>query len=182
MCRNLIYLLSFLIVLCVLVTSTAKADSDIVAYWKLDDASGTTAFDSSGNSHDGTLEGDPQWVDGQFLGALEFDGSGDYVNCGTEVSFTTVGDGGAANGYTISVWINPSDPGGDGKICGDIDDSGWGAAGFYAGVQGISSGEWLWPRTNAGDRWVPGHQSDQNPNLSIVARDGRGQILTHLDV
>jgi len=131
MYRKSIFLISFVLVLGLFITSTVNANADIAAYWKFDDGSGTTAFDSSGNGHDGTLEGDPQWVDGQFLGALEFNGSSDYVNCGTGVSFTTVGDGGTADGYTISVWINPYDPGGDGKICGDIDDSGWAAGGGF---------------------------------------------------
>jgi hypothetical protein len=131
MYRKSIFIISFVFVLSLFLTSAAYPDADLVAYWKFDDGSGTTAIDSGGNGHDGTIEGDPQWVDGQFLGALEFDGSSNYVNCGTGVSFSTVGDGGAASGYTISVWINPSDPGGDGKICGDLDDPGWDAAGGF---------------------------------------------------
>jgi hypothetical protein len=43
-------------------------------YWKFDEGSGTTAYDSSGNGLDGTLNGDPQWVEGQLGGALDFDG------------------------------------------------------------------------------------------------------------
>lgn len=52
----------------------------LVGYWKLDETSGTTARDSSGNGHDGTFVGDPQWVDGKINGALELDGTDDYVN------------------------------------------------------------------------------------------------------
>ena len=52
----------------------------LVAYWAFDDEAGDTASDSSGNGHDGTLMGDPQWVDGRFGGALEFDQVGDEVN------------------------------------------------------------------------------------------------------
>ncbi len=47
----------------------------LVAHWKLDDGSGTTAADSSGNGHDGTLLLDPQWVAGKYGGALEFSGT-----------------------------------------------------------------------------------------------------------
>ena len=129
MSKKLIYLISFVLVLVMTLTSTASAE--LVAWWKLDETSGTIAFDSSGNGYDGTLNGNPTWAAGKLGGALQFDGSDDYVNCGTGVSFTTVGDGGTAEGYTISVWINPSNPGGDGKIFGDIDDSGWGAAGGF---------------------------------------------------
>jgi len=65
-----------------LLTSAAgAADPDLAAYWKFDEGSGTTAYDSSGNGNDGTFVGDPQWVAGKFGGALEFNGD-DYVNCG----------------------------------------------------------------------------------------------------
>lgn len=49
----------------------------LAGYWKFDE----NANDSSGNGNDGTIEGDPEWVDGKINGALEFDGD-DYVNCG----------------------------------------------------------------------------------------------------
>ena len=64
-----------------LASSAKAADPDLAAYWKFDDGSGTTAFDSSGNGNNGIFNGDPQWVAGKFGGALEFNGN-DYVNCG----------------------------------------------------------------------------------------------------
>jgi hypothetical protein len=51
----------------------------LVAYWTFDEGQGQTAFDSSGNGLDGTLNGNPKWVDGQLGGALDFDGSDDFV-------------------------------------------------------------------------------------------------------
>ncbi len=54
-------------------------DPNLVGWWTLDEGSGTTAVDWSGHGNHGTLEGDPQWVDGYDGGALEFDGSGDIV-------------------------------------------------------------------------------------------------------
>jgi len=82
MCRQLIYMASFALVLGLILTSPAEAaDPDLAAYWKFDDGSGTTAFDSSGNGNDGVFVGNPQWVAGKFGGALEFDGD-DYLNCG----------------------------------------------------------------------------------------------------
>jgi hypothetical protein len=55
-----------------------------LAHWKLDESSGTTAADSSGNNLNGTLSGDPLWqpTGGQIAGALKFDGVNDYVDCG----------------------------------------------------------------------------------------------------
>jgi hypothetical protein len=63
-------LASFILVLSLAVSTQA----DLVAYWSFDEGSGTTAYDSSGNGLDGTLNGDPQWVIGKVGGALEFDG------------------------------------------------------------------------------------------------------------
>ncbi len=70
MSRKLIYLFSFVLVLSI----AGNVSAELVGYWKFDEGSGTTAYDSSGNGLDGTLNGDPQWVEGQLGGALDFDG------------------------------------------------------------------------------------------------------------
>jgi len=61
----------------------------VVGAWHFDEGNGTIAHDTSGEGNDGTLYDDnttnddgntpPQWVDGKFGKALEFDGSDDYV-------------------------------------------------------------------------------------------------------
>ncbi|MCP4262265.1 MAG: LamG domain-containing protein [Planctomycetes bacterium] len=85
MCKRLI---PFVLVLGLILTNMANAaDPDLVAHWRFDDGSGTTLADASGNGHDGTLMGDPKWVPGKFGGALEFDGDGDYVDCGSSPDF-----------------------------------------------------------------------------------------------
>ena len=70
MCKNLIYLIPIVLVL----SMTSTASAELVAHWQFDDGSGTTAVDSSGNGHDGTLLLDPLWVAGKYGGALEFAG------------------------------------------------------------------------------------------------------------
>jgi len=55
-------------------------DPDLVAWWKLDEGGGTTVVDWSGHGNHGTLNGDPEWTDGIDAGALDLDGTGDYVN------------------------------------------------------------------------------------------------------
>ena len=56
MSKKLIYLVSFILVLGLVLTSAAKAaDPDLVGHWMFDEGSGTTAYDSSGNGNDGTL-------------------------------------------------------------------------------------------------------------------------------
>ena len=74
MCKTLILPV---VVALALVAGSARAD--LVGHWTFDEGQGTTAYDSSGNDHHGTLQGDPQWVTGYIGGALELDGTGDYV-------------------------------------------------------------------------------------------------------
>jgi len=58
---------------------SASAEETLLAYWKFDEGSGTTAGDSSGNGNDGTLVNGPTWVSGRHGMALSFDGVDDYV-------------------------------------------------------------------------------------------------------
>jgi len=78
---------------------TKAADPNLVGRWKFDETSGTIAADSSGNGIDGELVGDPQWVPGKINGALEFDGNGDYVNCGNVPELQI------QNQITMACWI-----------------------------------------------------------------------------
>ena len=93
MCKKLICLISFIFVL------TSAAEADLVGLWRLDETSGTIAHDASGNGHNGTLIGDPQWAPGKIGGALDFDGEDDVVELG---AFDVV-----APGITLAGWIRP---------------------------------------------------------------------------
>jgi hypothetical protein len=42
--------------------SLAGPQANLVAYWKFDEGSGTTAYDSSGQANNGTLQNGPAWV------------------------------------------------------------------------------------------------------------------------
>ena len=100
MCRKLTYLVSFVLVL--LLVSNVSAG--LVAHWAFDEGSGTTATDSSGNGHDGTLLGDPTWVAGMIgSGALSFDGSDGLVDVGHDESLSITDE------LTITVWVKVSD-------------------------------------------------------------------------
>jgi hypothetical protein len=96
MCKRLIYLLSLVLVLSMALTGTTKAE--LVGWWRFDEGSGTIANDSSGNGNDGTFNGDPQWVVGYFGGALEFDGSDDWLDCGNDPSLDLTR-------WTITFWL-----------------------------------------------------------------------------
>ena len=56
------------------------SDPNLVCWWKLDEGQGTTVVDWSGHKNDGTLINGPKWVTGYDEGALELDGSDDYIN------------------------------------------------------------------------------------------------------
>ena len=75
----------------------------LIAHWKLDETSGTTAVDSEGG-HDGTLVNGPVWTAGQDNGALSIDGSNDYVDLTSDAEIDDVFDGGA----TVMAWIFPT--------------------------------------------------------------------------
>ncbi|HUU20108.1 MAG TPA: LamG-like jellyroll fold domain-containing protein [Sedimentisphaerales bacterium] len=56
-------------------------DYRLIAHWELDEIEGGIAYDSVGDN-DGTLNGEPVWqpTSGKVGGALEFDGTDDYVS------------------------------------------------------------------------------------------------------
>ncbi len=69
-------------------------DDYISAYWKLDEGSGDTIYDSSGHDYDGDIYG-ASWVTGQSGYALDFDGLNDYVsldNYASELGFNKTDD------------------------------------------------------------------------------------------
>jgi hypothetical protein len=72
MCKKLTYLLSFVLLLGLVLTSAA--DAELVGWWKLDDGSGTVAVDSSGYGRDGTIT-NATWDTGKYGAALAFDGT-----------------------------------------------------------------------------------------------------------
>ena len=72
--------MGMVLILLFTVSSHAAIDSGaIVGAWLFDDGSGGVAADSSGNGIDGELVGGAKWVDGQFGGALEFNGTDAWV-------------------------------------------------------------------------------------------------------
>jgi hypothetical protein len=73
-----------------------------VGHWTLDERSGTTANDITGNANTGTLTSGPQWTAGKLGQGLQFDGVNDNVNVGT-------GTGLSPSNWTISTWVKLRD-------------------------------------------------------------------------
>ena len=72
-------------------------EQDLELYLKLDELSGQTAYDSSGNANTGTVTG-TTIVDGVFGKARDFDGATDKVDAGTITIATPL---------SIEFWSNP---------------------------------------------------------------------------
>lgn len=71
----------------------------LVAHWKLDDGSGSTAANSISSAYHGRLVGNPTWTQGIIDGALQFDGIGDYVEIVDSNDFAVT------NQITVCAWI-----------------------------------------------------------------------------
>uniref|UniRef100_UPI000B3606BC LamG domain-containing protein n=1 Tax=Crenothrix polyspora TaxID=360316 RepID=UPI000B3606BC len=98
--RFIVGLLALLIACTVSNTANADLTTGLVAHWSFDDC---TAKDNSGNGHDGTINGNPECVDGINGKAFSFNGTNSYINIPDEQSVFT------PENMTISVFIKPSD-------------------------------------------------------------------------
>jgi len=79
-------------------------DPSLVAWWTLDEGVGVTAVDWSGYGHHGTLKGSTFWAEGYDLGALEFTGSGDFVEMTGYTGVT------GTNPRTMTAWVRTTTP------------------------------------------------------------------------
>jgi hypothetical protein len=76
--------------------------SDLVAYWKFDEGTGTTVADYSGNRNTGTLINGPQWTAGVSGKGLYFDGTDDNITVLNSNSLNP------SNAFTVTAWVNPA--------------------------------------------------------------------------
>ena len=86
-------------------TEMTSPTANLVGRWGLDEGTGSAIADSSGNGVNGTTIGNPAWVDGfnvvappSGAGALQFDGSNDYVTAGTTSQLRL-------NQFTLEAWF-----------------------------------------------------------------------------
>jgi len=78
---------------------------DAIAHWRFDEGSGTSALDSSTNSHDGTIVG-ATYVSCRFDGALSFNGANGYVFISDAQGGNITGAGldSGTREWTVSAW------------------------------------------------------------------------------
>ena len=101
MYRQLTPLFFTLLILTYFLPPPANAlDTDgLVGAWLFEDGNGDTVTDASDNGLDGKFaQGNPEWVEGKFGGALEFGGS-DMVTVDHDDALN-LGD------FTIAAWVN----------------------------------------------------------------------------
>lgn len=112
------------------VLSGVPASAALVGYWKLDETTGTTASDSSGNGRNGTLMDGPTWdADGVLDGAIGLDGLNDRIHVPYHVDLTYTG-----GNLTLSTWayVNP------GETSARLISKPWHGSGQYNYVLGVS--------------------------------------------
>ena len=75
-------------------------NSTPVGWWKLDETSGTTAADSSGGAHIGTVYNAATWTSGQLDGAVSLNGTSQYVGVPSYSAVKYTG-----GGLTLAGWF-----------------------------------------------------------------------------
>jgi hypothetical protein len=100
MSGRLIHSLTSIIVLS-LTMNTAMAE--LVAYYPLDEGTGTTTADASGNEHDGTLRNGATWIQPGYFGdsAINVDGSS-----GSRVAIGTWDPSEGTGQLSLALWVN----------------------------------------------------------------------------
>lgn len=73
-----------------------------VGEWKFDEGSGSTAYDTSGNNNNNTIVAAPDWVNGKYGKALDFEAdSSQYTYTADSTSLSLTGS------LAIEAWIKP---------------------------------------------------------------------------
>src|SRR5439155_16725780 len=83
-------------------SSTASAQTGLVAAWGFNEGSGTTVGDASGNNNTGTLSGATWTTAGRYGSALVFDGTT------AKVTVPNAGSLGLTTGMTLEAWVYPT--------------------------------------------------------------------------
>jgi hypothetical protein len=85
--------------------SSATTHTGLVLFHQFNEASGTTATDSSGSGNTGTLVNSPTRTTGYSSGGVSFDGSNDAVTVPASATLNNL------SAITISAWMRPNNSG-----------------------------------------------------------------------
>ena len=104
--KNIFHSITLAIAGCLLLLGVSfegiSVEKDLGGHWPLDDGSGETIKDISGNGNDGTIEGKGTWVNGIIDGALEL-----KAEEKGKVAIPSSDTLNATQGVTLCAWIKP---------------------------------------------------------------------------
>ncbi len=119
--------------------TVTNAPSGQVASWTFDEASGSTAADSSGNNNTGTLVNAPTHTAGKVGNGLSFNGTSQVVNIPSSTSLDIGGTG--STPMSIALWVNPQAlSGGDSALVSKLWTAGTTASPHYQYGLELNSG------------------------------------------
>ena len=81
---------------------TGTWNSNFKGVWHLGNGTTINATDSTSNNNNGTVNGNPVATSGQIDGAVDFDGTGDYIGLGSGASLDFL------SSITLSGWVKPA--------------------------------------------------------------------------
>lgn len=76
-----------------------EIELSLIGYWPMDEGTGVITMDAGRNGNTGTLTNGPTWTTGKSGGALNFDGTNDFVSVGNANNLSTT------NAITIEAWV-----------------------------------------------------------------------------
>jgi hypothetical protein len=85
-------------------TDAGEKPDPLMAWWRLDETSGATAFDSSGHGNHGAVANGVSWVPGQRAGAASFDGVTGAISVADAPSLKV-----ARDALTVAFWVSAED-------------------------------------------------------------------------
>jgi hypothetical protein len=94
----MLFILSFQVRALAEVKELEPTNPDLMAWWRLNEGTGTVVFDSSGNDYQGTLHG-ANWINNKQNNYLNFNGASDYVSL-PSLDLTNL------DSLTVVAWIN----------------------------------------------------------------------------
>ena len=157
MCKKLFFLVSLILLLAL----AGNASADLLVHWSLEDGSGTTVFDTSGNGNDGTFTGEPQWVEGHGGGsALHFDGVDDFVAYSFDETQTF-------ESFSVALWVK-ADTLGQPNYCSPFSSHFPNTAGFQVDVDGGEPGNYR-INPNSGNQFAFGTVTLDWIHLALTA-------------
>ena len=118
-----------------------SCDSGLVGKWLLDEGSGATSADASGNGNTATLTLSPTWTTGHTGKGLQFDGATNYLNATLGTWF------GGNNTLSASVWVyaTATTRGPIFGVTNTLPGGGWNMP--FLSIDGSTAYGWLWGST-----------------------------------